>query len=253
MTAAECIAAVRARDIRQVAKLITRIEDGDPAAAEIVAAFGLMQSRAHVVGVTGAPGSGKSTLVDQLLALYRRDGKQIAVLAIDPSSPFSGGAILGDRVRMQRHANDEQIFIRSMSARGALGGLAKPAADVISILKAMGNHFVIVETVGVGQNEVDIVRHADTVVLVDSPNSGDAVQSVKAGVMEIGHIFIVNKADQPGAERRMQYIGDMLRNSTLRNSWAPPVIATDALTGLGVAELRAAIDAHGGSLRPVKH
>ena len=239
------IDAIVAGDWRQAAKLITLIERGDVDSTPLLRALYRAGGRSHVVGVTGAPGSGKSTLVNQLVAVYRQAGKRVAVLAIDPSSPFSGGAILGDRVRMQRHAADDKVFIRSMSSRGALGGLAKAAGDAVTVLDAMGWDVVIVETVGVGQNEIDIVRYAATVVLVETPSSGDAVQAVKAGVTEIGDVFVVNKCDQPGADRRAQALMDMLHNSATKQGWSPPVLKTDSVAGHGLADLVDAIGGHG--------
>jgi LAO/AO transport system kinase len=239
---AESVAAILAGDWRQAAKLITRIECGDPECPDLLRTLYRSGGRSHIIGVTGAPGAGKSTLVNQLLTAFRRAGKRVAVLAIDPSSLFSGGALLGDRIRMQRHSTDENIFIRSMSSRGTIGGLATAAGDAITVLDAMGWDAVIVETVGVGQNEIDIVRYATTVVLIETPSSGDAVQSVKAGVAEIGDIFVVNKSDQEGADRRAQVIADMLQ--TRRSEWLPLVLKTDSLSGRGTGELLSAIESH---------
>lgn len=236
--------AITAVDPRVAAKLITRIEREDPGVVPILRDLQRAGGRSHIIGITGAPGCGKSTLVSRLLDLYRRGGKRMAVLAVDPSSPFTGGAILGDRLRMQRHASDEQIFIRSMSSRGALGGLAKAAGDAITVLDAMGWDAVIVETVGVGQNEINIVRHASTIVLVETPLSGDAVQSVKSGVSEIGDIFVVNKADQAGADRRVRAIVEMLLNAPSRHGWQAPVLKTDSLSGDNIEGVMSAIEAH---------
>jgi LAO/AO transport system kinase len=242
--APELIPAILRGDLRQAAKLITRIERGDPVPDEVLRSLYRAGGKSQIIGITGAPGSGKSTLVDQLLTSYRRAGKRIAVLAVDPSSPLSGGAILGDRVRMRRHATDEGVFIRSMSSRGALGGLAKATADALTVLDAMGWDIVLIETVGVGQNEIDIVRYAATVVLVETPSTGDAVQSVKAGVTEIGDIFIVNKADQSGADRRVQDISAMLHNAPAKGGWFPPVHKVDSISGNGIENLISCIDAH---------
>ncbi|HOX31674.1 MAG TPA: methylmalonyl Co-A mutase-associated GTPase MeaB [Spirochaetales bacterium] len=197
-------------EARAVARLISGLEDGDPAAAAALAALRGSRGRAHVVGVTGPPGSGKSTLCDKMIAELRGRGLRVGILAVDPSSPFSGGAILGDRLRMQRHALDEGVFIRSLASRGRLGGLSRATAAAARALEAAGYDWVIVETVGVGQSEVEIVKMADTVVLVSVPGLGDDIQVIKAGVMEIGDVFVVNKADREGADRVVREIRGML-------------------------------------------
>ena len=237
-------AAIVAGDCREAARLITRIENNELGDPELLQELREARTTAPVIGVTGAPGCGKSTLVDQMVATWRAAGKCVAVLAVDPSSPFTGGAILGDRVRLQRHASDPHVFIRSMSSRGTLGGLALTTSSVIAVLAAMPWDLIIVETVGVGQNEIDIVRHAGTVVLVETPASGDAVQSFKSGIMEIADIFVINKADQEGADRRVQFILEALKNSALNPHRLPVVLKTEALSGVGVPELIAAIEAH---------
>jgi LAO/AO transport system kinase len=242
--APDLIPAILRGDLRQAAKLITRIERGDSVPSDLLRSLYRAGGKSQVIGITGAPGSGKSTVIDQLLTSYRRAGKRIAVLAVDPSSPISGGAILGDRVRMQRHATDKGVFIRSMSSRGALGGLAKATGDALTVLDAMGWDMVLIETVGVGQNEIDIVRYASTVLLAETPSSGDAVQSVKAGVSEIGDIFIVNKADQAGADRRVQGISAMLHNAPGKSGWFPSVHKVDSISGNGIENLMSCIDAH---------
>src|SRR5690606_30307578 len=192
---------VTAGDPRAAARAISIVEGGGPPAVQLVAQLHAHTGRASLVGVTGPPGAGKSTLVGQLVTAYRRTGASVAVLAVDPSSPFSGGAILGDRVRMQSHAEDPRVFIRSMATRGQLGGLAAATADAIDVLDAAGFDIILVETVGVGQDEVDISRTTDVCVLVLVPGTGDDVQAMKAGVMEIADVFVVNKADQAGADR----------------------------------------------------
>jgi LAO/AO transport system kinase len=200
-----------------------------------------------VIGVTGPPGAGKSTLVDQLVAGLRRQGRRVAVLAVDPSSPFSGGAILGDRIRMGRHNTDRGVFIRSMAARGKLGGLARAAGDALSVLDAMGWDAILVETVGVGQSEIDILRHARSVLIVQTPSGGDAVQTVKAGLLEVGDIFVLNKADAPGADRMAAALREAVefRSGALpADAWHPPLLKTQAVAGDGVEDLITAIFAH---------
>ena len=195
-----------------------------------------------LLGLTGSPGAGKSTLVDQLAHHYRRQGKTIGVVAVDPTSPFSGGAILGDRIRMQSHHADPGIFIRSMATRGSLGGLASTTADVATVLDASGRDIVIIETVGVGQDEVDIVRLADVTIVVLVPGMGDDVQTIKAGIMEIADIFVINKADREGAERVEREIRAMQSLAGRKDDWTPPIIKTVASDGTGIPELVAAIE-----------
>src|SRR5919108_4520615 len=198
-------------DVRALARLMSLIENRDHKAEVALKALYPHTGRAHVVGVTGAPGTGKSTLVDRLIEALRRDGKTVGVVAVDPSSPFTGGAILGDRVRMQARATDPGVFIRSMASRGHLGGLSRAAHDAVRVLDAMGKDVVLVETVGVGQGEVDVVRTADTIVVVLVPGMGDDVQTIKAGIMEIGDVFCVNKADRDGANRTVMEITQLLQ------------------------------------------
>jgi LAO/AO transport system kinase len=203
--------------------------------------------RPRVIGVTGAPGTGKSTLVDALIALLRKREQSVAVLAVDPNSPYSGGALLGDRVRMQRHALDSGVFIRSMGARGHLGGLSVATREAVRLLGAFGFDWVILETVGVGQSELEVAAVADTTLVVLTPASGDGVQMIKAGIMEIADVFVVNKADLPGSQRTMQEIRTML-NMGPKLPWRPPIVATVAAKGDGVEELLEAVESHRGHL-----
>jgi LAO/AO transport system kinase len=227
-----------ARDPRALARAISLVENETADGAALVGKIYAKTGRAHLIGVTGPPGAGKSTLVDKIVAEYRANGKTVAVLAVDPTSPYTGGAILGDRVRMGSHAQDEGVFIRSMATRGHLGGLATTTAEAALLLDAAGFDIVIIETVGVGQDEVDIVRTADVSIVVLVPGTGDEVQALKAGIMEIADIFVVNKADREGADRTASSIEAML---TLENwnpeEWRPPVLRTEATAGRGVAEL----------------
>src|SRR5688572_1854695 len=240
----DVVAGVQAGDRRALARLITLLESEDPKGHAALQALHGRLGKAHVVGVTGSPGTGKSTLVDRLIELYRRAGKTVGVVAVDPSSPFSGGAILGDRIRMQSRSTDPQVFIRSMGSRGALGGLSHHAADAVRALDAFGKDVVLVETVGVGQGEVDIVRLADTVVVVLVPNLGDDVQAVKAGIMEIADVFVVNKADLTGADKVAAEVEGSLSLAHGRTDWIPPIQRTVAEKGEGVAAVAEAIARH---------
>jgi len=236
---------VKAGKRRAIARLITLLESGDPAGdAALHALHG--HGAAHVIGITGSPGTGKSTLVDRLIEYYRRAGKKVGVIAVDPSSPFTGGAILGDRIRMQSRPNDPDVFIRSMASRGALGGLSAACSDAVRVLEAAGKDVVLVETVGVGQAEVDIVRLADTVAVVLVPNLGDDVQAVKAGVMEIADVFVVNKADLAGSDRVHAEVeaSMMLGHPDTDVFWWPPIVRTSAEKGDGTDALAQAIEAH---------
>lgn len=239
------IDAIRRGDLRAAARLITQAENGDASMRPLLQALYCQGGKARVIGVTGPPGAGKSTLVDQLVVRYRRDGKRVAVLAVDPSSPFSGGALLGDRLRMSRHDADAGVFIRSMASRGMLGGLAKAVGDALTVLDAMGWDIIIVETVGVGQSEMDIVRHASCVVLLQTALSGDVVQIAKAGVLEIGDIFVVNKADVGGSERMVNALNEMIGNRSDHGDdsrWQHAVVATEAQNGKGIDELAQQIE-----------
>lgn len=230
-----------AGDARALARAASVVEDGLPGVAELLAGCREAQRRALRIGVTGPPGAGKSTLVDQMVRLLRGQGKTVAVVAVDPSSPFTGGALLGDRIRMQGFAGDDGVFIRSMASRGAMGGVARAAADVCTVMEAAGRDVIVIETVGVGQDEVDVVGLADVTVVVLAPGMGDEVQSLKAGLMEAADVFAVNKSDRGGAEIVEGEIVAVQRLTSAHGEWVPPVVRTVATTGEGVAELMAAV------------
>ncbi len=232
-----------AGDRRAIGKVLSLVEQGGADARAVIAALHPRTGRAWSIGITGAPGAGKSTLTDQLVGRLRADGADVGVLAVDPTSPFSGGAILGDRVRMQSHTTDPGVFIRSMATRGHVGGLALATPQAVRVLDAVGKAWIVIETVGVGQVEVEIAGHADTTVVVVNPGWGDSVQTAKAGLMEIADVFVVNKADRPGAAETQSDLVGMLELSS-RRAWRPPIVRTVATTGEGVDELFAAISAH---------
>jgi LAO/AO transport system kinase len=231
-------------DVRALGKALSVIEDGTPELTELIA--GLPDSgNALLIGVTGPPGVGKSTTTGALISEYRKQGLRVAVLAVDPSSPVTGGALLGDRIRMQEHALDEGVFIRSMSSRGQLGGLSSATQAAAKVLDAVGFDVIIVETVGVGQSEVDVVNAVDTVVLVLAPGAGDGVQAAKAGILEIADIYVVNKADRDGAEGVVRELRSMIGlGSQTQTSWTPEIVTTTATTGQGLSDLVAAISKH---------
>ena len=216
---------IRTGDVRTASRLIRDLEDNMPGAREAVMGLYPYTGNARIAGFTGAPGAGKSTLVDMMIAVTRKQGKTVGVLAVDPTSPFSGGAILGDRVRMRSHVDDPEVFVRSLATRGALGGLSTAAGNAIHVMDAMGKDLVIVETVGAGQQEVDIINHSHTVILVLTPGMGDEIQAIKAGVMEIADIFVINKSDREGAGRLENEIAAMLSMvSAFPGNWRPPII-----------------------------
>ena len=218
------------------------IENGEPAGIGLLKLLFPKAGGATVVGVTGSPGAGKSTLVEKLAAVYRRAGPRVGIIAVDPTSPFSGGAILGDRIRMQSLSTDEGVYIRSMATRGHLGGLAAAAHDVVTVLEAAGCDVVLIETVGVGQDEVEVARLADATVLVLVPGMGDDIQTFKAGLMEIADVFVINKADRPGADRVEQELSALLSITPHRDGWLPPIVKTVATTGEGIRSVQEALE-----------
>ncbi|MHB8717898.1 MAG: methylmalonyl Co-A mutase-associated GTPase MeaB [Candidatus Dormibacteria bacterium] len=231
-------------DVRALARAIRLVEDRDPRAEEIIREVRGRAGHAAVVGITGPPGSGKSTVCDRLIAAWRLMGHRVGVIAVDPSSPFTGGAILGDRVRMQGHTGDEGVYIRSMAARGHLGGLASAAREAIRLIDASGRDRCLLETVGVGQSELEVMQTADTTVVVTTPIAGDSVQVIKAGILEIADIFVVNKADVPGASKVARELRDLVRQTAGHGAWQAPVVQTVGTTGDGVDELVEAIEKH---------
>jgi LAO/AO transport system kinase len=239
----DLLARARAGDKRSIARLVSVVENDDPGAAEAMRALYPETGRAQTVGITGPPGGGKSTLVNRLAGAYRERASRVAIVAVDPSSPFSGGAILGDRIRMRERFLDEGIFIRSMASRGHAGGLARATSRVVNVLDALGTDVVLVETVGVGQEEVDVIRVVDTVCLVTVPGLGDDIQAIKAGIIEIADVLVVNKADRPGADEAARDLAQMLTLAKDR-PWKTPIVRTSAQSGEGLPQLMEAIDKH---------
>ena len=229
--------------MRAIARIISLIENGDPIADAVMRRIYPLTGKAMVIGITGSPGAGKSTLTDKLIESFRKQGKTVGIIAVDPSSPFSGGAILADRIRMQRHTGDEGVYIRSMGTRGSLGGLSRGTREAVLLLDACGKDVIIIETVGVGQSEVDIIKIADTVCVVLVPGMGDDIQIMKAGIMEIANVFAINKADKPGVDRVAAEVRLMLE-LVRDKSWTPPVHLTVAENGTGVEEFAESIVKH---------
>jgi GTPase len=232
---------LRSGDPRALARAISAVENRLPGWSELLKSLFPHTGKAHILGLTGAPGAGKSTLVDQLAKHYRKDKQTVGIVCVDPTSPYTGGAILGDRIRMQDHYADAGIYIRSMATRGSLGGLARTTADVATVLDASGRDRILIETVGVGQDEVDIVRLADVTIVILVPGMGDDVQTIKAGIMEIADIFVINKSDREGAERVEREIRAMQSLEMRKDGWTPPIVKTVASEGIGTEELAAAI------------
>src|SRR6201993_3757365 len=233
---------IRAGEIRAISRAITAIENHAAEAEPLLKILFPQTGAAYLTGVTGAPGTGKSTLVDRVAAFHRKQNEQVGVIAVDPTSPYTGGAILGDRIRMQSHASDAGMFIRSMATRGFMGGLARATAEVALLLDAAGKRQILIETIGVGQDEIDIVRLADCVLVVLVPGLGDDIQNMKAGLMEIGDIFVLNKADREGAARLEEQLHAMLSLVAPRDGWHPPIVRTVATENRGIEELAATID-----------
>lgn len=243
-TADSAAAAILAGDLRAGARLMRMLDDRMPGAIATLQRLYPHTGRAQVIGITGNPGSGKSTLTSRLIGHFRAQKKTVAVIAVDPSSPFSGGAILGDRIRMMEHAADPGVFIRSLATRGALGGLSRSTGDIVHVMDAMGFDVVLIETVGVGQDEIDIVRTAHTTVVVLVPGMGDDIQAIKAGILEIADIFVVNKADADGADRAIGDLRGLQMLMSTMPTWVPPIVPTVASRGQGIAELLEQIEKH---------
>lgn len=240
----------RGGDARAAARLVSLVEDGSPQLRTVMRAMAPFAGRAHVLGLTGAPGVGKSTTTSALVGAYRSQGKRVGVLAVDPTSPFTGGALLGDRVRMQDHATDPDVFIRSMATRGHLGGLASATPQALRVLDAAGYDVIMIETVGVGQAEVEVASLADSTLVIVAPGMGDAIQAAKAGILEVGDVFVVNKADRDGTQQTVRDLRNMIAMADWSEpGWKPPIVTTVAVRGEGIDELVAKLDAHAAWLK----
>jgi len=232
-------------DIRAASRLMRDLDDRIPAALEVLKELYPKTGKALIIGITGPPGSGKSTLIDKMVDLFRKEGKRVGIVAVDPTSPFTGGAILGDRIRMQRHATDEGVFIRSLATRGWLGGLSRSTQDIVNVMDAMGREIILIETVGVGQDEVEIINTVHTSIVVLVPSMGDDIQAIKAGIIEIGDLFVINKSDLAGAEKMELDIRMALEMGKKReDGWDPPILRTEATLAKGILEVVRAIYAH---------
>jgi LAO/AO transport system kinase len=240
---------LRSGDVRALSRSISAVENRAPGWSELLKAVFPHSGKARVLGLTGPPGAGKSTLVDQLAGFYRKENHTVGIIAVDPTSPYTGGAILGDRIRMQDHFSDPGIYIRSMATRGSLGGLARTTADVTTVLDASGRDIIMIETVGVGQDEVDIVRLADVTIVILVPGMGDDVQTIKAGIMEIADIFVINKSDRDGADHVEREIRTLQSLAMRGDRWTPPIVKTIASQGSGIAELASAVAAYEAHLQ----
>lgn len=245
MSENKTIEKIRSGDIRAAARLIRNIDDGDIEACEILKELHKYSGNSHIIGITGNPGAGKSTIINNLIREYRKQNKSIGVVAVDPSSPFSGGAILGDRIRMQEHSNDPEVFVRSVATRGNLGGLSASTSSIVRVMEAMGKDIIIIETVGVGQDEIDIIKLAHTTIVVTVPGLGDDIQAIKAGILEIADIFVVNKADKEGVEKTVRDLRVMLELKGLANNIRiPAIVTTKGISGEGIDKLVEEIEQH---------
>ena len=244
MSVADLVEGVLSQKRLYLARLISMIEDEDSLALEALSQLYKHTGKGHIIGVTGPPGSGKSSLVTKLTAEFRKRSKTIGIICVDPSSPFTGGALLGDRIRMQEHSLDDEVYVRSMGTRGHLGGLSRATSDAVRAIDAFGKEIIFVETVGTGQSEVEVIDVAHTVIVTDVPGSGDDIQAIKAGIMEIADIFVVNKSDLAGAEKKVTEINAMLDIDPRERAWRPPVVLTNSRKGDGISELVDAILAH---------